>query len=1021
MGRSRTAVWSLLLAMLLLQSMAPFAAATGMSTCSNLGETCDTYDATQDGTPEQQEWIEGQYHFEMQDTSTIQMELTWMVREFDRAALGFDEGVLAASLANDGLQDNDGAPADLIRSFLDEETAGPGSNTVGEELMASVNASVQDLLTQGFGSVSDMTTSFTNSFTAGGAAPIACSTNPAIDAQSEGSGENNVFEPPICFGTQATVTLDVAKFNLAGGSELNVERAYQGLLVMGSEIQTDFAIFAEPGHRSTFLIEPPAFADVMAVDVNGTRVVMGDHFAGEWTVDHTQALETDESITQTTSLTMGFRNTSETTMVTVTEGDPGFTLNVTLDLSDERNAVLDMRASLHYLETDLLEEWGIQVVQFSELADVPLLTADGLRLAHHNGLVDLNLFTDAFPVDEIIMGVTDGVPGLDDLTMSELAWVEDTVDEGIEGPAGGLNYTHDAGCTETGVTGVHRHYCLTGEAAMGYDHPVVLRTVSEPINLRFLDLLAANIDDPTVNDFLTTVQDDDLRRMMEAGFAASLNPPSDMLDSIVPEQLGGSDLQVTVVLPSWVVTESGDDRISLTLRANGENEVDISVRGPQPWEWDHEITNGDQVLCAATQRTCVLSSVNLDFETFDLHEWRQAVSVEFGLEVRVDMHRLAFLEEVTSPDDPVHVQFEVIPADLLRLAVDVSGSMDDPLALEEPITIPCDDWDWDYDVCDQSLPLEATEEGLTTFVSGAGEMLTGLIHAGVKGLEDVDPEETGFAFSNVNMDAFEVQLALDGIGAPGPVVSDAEAISFSVSIPKVRIELGLTTGIWQLANEGGDPEFQLVSESAAALTAPVLDPMAAFMEGFARSLAGGFVGSSGVSFPPPEDDPLPISTGEVDTTVAEEFDLSLSGPMTVTLPKGLKVTGTSSEDLLTITEVDGRNEITYMLPHGELDDDLELRFEVGWAYIWRQIWVYPTTFLIVLSLMFIGWRRRRRRRKARKAALKAAASGAAAQKMALSDAAFAGYSGVNSLGMMVGDVDDLGSVPDYLDDERRFM
>ena len=42
-------------------------------------------------------------------------------------------------------------------------------------------------------------------------------------------------------------------------------------------------------------------------------------------------------------------------------------------------------------------------------------------------------------------------------------------------------------------------------------------------------------------------------------------------------------------------------------------------------------------------------------------------------------------------------------------------------------------------------------------------------------------------------------------------------------------------------------------------------------------------------------------------------------------------------------------------------------------------------------------------------ALKAAASGAAAQKMAMSDAAFAGYAGVNSMGMMVGEVDELGS------------
>ena len=52
--------------------------------------------------------------------------------------------------------------------------------------------------------------------------------------------------------------------------------------------------------------------------------------------------------------------------------------------------------------------------------------------------------------------------------------------------------------------------------------------------------------------------------------------------------------------------------------------------------------------------------------------------------------------------------------------------------------------------------------------------------------------------------------------------------------------------------------------------------------------------------------------------------------------------------------------------------------------------------------------------------MKAAASGAAAQKLAMSDAAFAGYAGVNSLGMMVGEVDDLGPMPDYLDDDGRF-
>jgi hypothetical protein len=295
-------------------------------------------------------------------------------------------------------------------------------------------------------------------------------------------------------------------------------------------------------------------------------------------------------------------------MVTVAEGDPGFTLNVTLDLSDERNAVLDLRASLHYLETDLLDEWGIQVVQFSELADVPLLTADGLRLAHHNGLVDLNLFTDAFPVDDIITGVTDGIPGID-LTMSEFTWVADTVAEGVTGPSGGLNYTHGEGCTETGVTGVHQHYCLTGAAAMGYDHPVVLRTVSEPVNLRFLDLLAANIDDPTVDDFLSTVQDDDLRRMMEAGFAASLNPPDDLLNSIVPEQLGGTDLQVTVVLPNWEVQARGSGITkSRTTTARCSAQPPNERASSAAWNWTSKRStsmSGDRLFPSNSVLRCV--------------------------------------------------------------------------------------------------------------------------------------------------------------------------------------------------------------------------------------------------------------------------------------------------------------------------------------------------------------------------------------------------------------------------------
>ena len=140
--------------------------------------------------------------------------------------------------------------------------------------------------------------------------------------------------------------------------------------------------------------------------------------------------------------------------------------------------------------------------------------------------------------------------------------------------------------------------------------------------------------------------------------------------------------------------------------------------------------------------------------------------------------------------------------------------------------------------------------------------------------------------------------------------------------------------------------------------------------------------------------------------LAPEFDLSLTGPITIVLPKGITVDASSQQDLLDLEMVDGRQQVTYLVPYA-LDDVIEYRVNVGWLFIWSQIWVYPTTFLIIVALLFMGWRRRRKRKKARKAALKAAAMGASADKWAMNDAAFAGYAGVNSEGMMTGDIDRL--------------
>ena len=51
---------------------------------------------------------------------------------------------------------------------------------------------------------------------------------------------------------------------------------------------------------------------------------------------------------------------------------------------------------------------------------------------------------------------------------------------------------------------------------------------------------------------------------------------------------------------------------------------------------------------------------------------------------------------------------------------------------------------------------------------------------------------------------------------------------------------------------------------------------------------------------------------EADTTVQDDIDLSISGPITIILPKGIEMEGITSEEGRIVTETeDGRQKITY--------------------------------------------------------------------------------------------------------------
>ena len=259
---SRHGLSLLLVSLFTLQLLAPIVSASGMDACLGDGTGCDAYDHGDDMTPEQQDWVEGTYEFNLVSTSSIELELNWAVREFERDSLGFGSGTVVGDTLEDpngdNLDANDGAPADLIRHYFDTSD---GATTVGQKLQTEVHQAIEDALESGFGTVTSLSTAYVNSFTSSGVTTT-CSSDPDGDSQAEGAGENNVFEPPLCFQATASVDLLASNFNLVGSENLDLERTYRGLLTMGAEINTSFDLTTKPGHKADFVINPSAYSTV---------------------------------------------------------------------------------------------------------------------------------------------------------------------------------------------------------------------------------------------------------------------------------------------------------------------------------------------------------------------------------------------------------------------------------------------------------------------------------------------------------------------------------------------------------------------------------------------------------------------------------------------------------------------------------------------------------------------------------------------------------------------------------------
>ena len=139
-----------------------------------------------------------------------------------------------------------------------------------------------------------------------------------------------------------------------------------------------------------------------------------------------------------------------------------------------------------------MSEWGISLVDVTKRTN-PWVTSDGIRLAYHNDLVQLDNFTSNFPMDLVSDAIEGAVSTVGDITLaSPLGYqIQCSRDFGF---SGGLNYTHPS-CPETLPPGTR--FTTVLKVQKQWMEPIqLLRSTSSTFELRLLDLLKKRSEIP---------------------------------------------------------------------------------------------------------------------------------------------------------------------------------------------------------------------------------------------------------------------------------------------------------------------------------------------------------------------------------------------------------------------------------------------------------------------------------------------------------------------------------------------
>ena len=920
---------------------------TYCGTWSNGTGICDDYNFAHDLT-QSSEWVRSHYQFEMHNTTTITLTLEWEMHEFNRSIIGLQDMDLGG-----GFDDNNsGAPVDYIRNYLGYTTN--SGLQVRQLILNEFSAAVEGLVNDTYDGSAQVESQIVNQVTIEGQ-NIQCTDDMNEDSIDEVLGlPNNAFYPPLCLRSIAQIQVGSDILGVTG-SELDVERAFQGLLTMGAEVNSNFTLVSRAGHRSTFELIPPNYATFSSVGGGGTLIPHQQgsvqYNSGSWVTDGF-SIQGDENILTNASITSIFRNGTTNSVFIDQNVDHGISIYAEVDLRDETRSSVRAEMGIHYLPKSVLDDWGFSLGNGN--IELPWITSDGIRMAHEYGLLDLDDFSDMIPLGDVesaVLGASET-----EIVMNPVTWKQPDA-------YGGLNFTHTPSVTCAELVPVT--HCLSGGSAMDGFFPVTMVTSSEPFSADPLEKLTSLISGKAGLENVTSIPHEDISALLSVLVYQHQLDTSFISDSL-PDWLPPTEIKVTVLLPDWIASDVGDPH-SITLIASsgsGEN-APLAITGPNPYHrsWSDPICDvsaacsdsSPDLICKSDWRSCIQIHASLNLPEFEIHEWSQEIELAVEGQISIELYRIE-VPQVLIED--VGVDIKTIPSDLIRHIIAYGDEQEGGLngLVGKTIEVP---------LGTEIHQLELSNDGLQAFANSLADMINNEISSVQQSDEQL----------SVDLSSLHFSASVDRMERPyNGIINDDKPIKFTLQLDRTIIRAKYLDGA--------------ITVSTASAQGAIPSLMNGMLDVFDIRDAKE---SDGVVTLPPEpiiEDVSPIfmvedidsgTDSDMDGNPNNDQDLDIRPAVVIelTMPTGLELEFTSSLGRDEQDTVDGnRQHILYRVPlcigedsnNCEFDqsDEISFQFTIGYGFLIQELLSYLIGLLVVVFLLFYLRSKRKKKKRAAK-------------------------------------------------------